>query len=318
MLIFVVYYIYILEITVHRGVFTMDKNTVDMANGIQKKLSDIMARQIKNNLMIIIGCIVYGFGLNMFIKANGLALGGFSGLGLILNYKFGFPVGAFFIIANIPLLLISFKVWGKRYVFNTAVGVVVSSITAEAFSGMSLVVEDPLLPAIYGGLFNGLGIGIVLRGSGTTGGSDILAQLCNKYRGTSLGTFYLCFDACVLMIVAAIYGLTTTLYSMVAVFISSNVVNLVVDGLDSGKQAMIISKHYEEIGDYISHELRRGFTYLHGSGGYTGTGEEVIMCVVNRWQIFRLRNAVNRIDPGAFIIISDAYEVYGAGFKNNK
>ena len=168
MLIFVVYYIYILEITVHRGVFTMDKNSVDMANGIQKNLSDIMARQIKNNLMIIIGCIVYGFGLNMFIKANGLALGGFSGLGLILNYKFDFPVGAFFIIANIPLLIISFKVWGKRYVFNTAVGVVVSSITAEAFSGMSLVVEDPLLPAIYGGLFNGLGIGIVLRGSGTT------------------------------------------------------------------------------------------------------------------------------------------------------
>lgn len=118
MLIFVVYYIYILEITVHRGVFTMDKNSVDMANGIQKKLSDIMARQIKNNLMIIIGCIVYGFGLNMFIKANELALGGFSGLGLILNYKFGFPVGAFFIIANIPLLIISFKVMGQALCFQ--------------------------------------------------------------------------------------------------------------------------------------------------------------------------------------------------------
>lgn len=289
-----------------------------MTDSLQKKRKDIFMRQVKNNLMIVGGCVVYGFGLNMFIKANGLALGGFSGLGLILNYKFGFPIGAFFIIANIPLLIISFKVWGRRYVFNTMVGVIVSSITAEIFAGQALVVDDPLLPAIYGGLFNGLGIGIVLRGSGTTGGSDILAQLCNKYRGTSLGTFYLCFDACVLMIVAVIYGLTTTLYSMVAVFISSNVVNLVVDGLDSGKQAMIISKNYEEIGDYISHELRRGFTYLHGSGGYTGSGEEVIMCVVSRWQIFRLRNAVNRIDPNAFIIISDAYEVYGAGFKNNK
>lgn len=296
----------------------MENTEISAADAMQKKRRDIFMRQVKNNLMIVAGCIVYGFGLNMFIKANGLALGGFSGLGLILNYKFGFPIGAFFIIANIPLLLISFKVWGRRYVFNTMVGVIVSSITAELFAGQALVVDDPLLPAIYGGLFNGLGIGIVLRGSGTTGGSDILAQLCNKYRGTSLGTFYLCFDACVLMIVAVIYGLTTTLYSMVAVFISSNVVNLVVDGLDSGKQALIISKNYEEIGDYISHELRRGFTYLHGSGGYTGSGEEVIMCVVSRWQIFRLRNAVNRIDPNAFIIISDAYEVYGAGFKNNK
>ena len=296
----------------------MENTGIEAAGALQKKRRDIFMRQVKNNLMIVAGCIVYGFGLNMFIKANGLALGGFSGLGLILNYKFGFPIGAFFIIANIPLLIISFKVWGRKYVFNTMVGVIVSSITAEIFAGQALVVDDPLLPAIYGGLFNGLGIGIVLRGSGTTGGSDILAQLCNKYRGTSLGTFYLCFDACVLMIVAVIYGLTTTLYSMVAVFISSNVVNLVVDGLDSGKQAMIISKNYEEIGDYISHELRRGFTYLHGSGGYTGSGEEVIMCVVSRWQIFRLRNAVNRIDPNAFIIISDAYEVYGAGFKNNK
>ena len=296
----------------------MDKKNKTASDALQLKRRDIIIRQIKNNLMIVAGCIVYGFGLNMFIKANGLALGGFSGLGLILNYSFGFPIGAFFILANIPLLIISFKVWASRYVFNTMIGVIVSSLTAELFAGQALVVDDPLLPAIYGGLFNGLGIGIVLRGSGTTGGSDILAQLCNKYRGTSLGTFYLCFDACVLMIVALIYGLTTTLYSMVAVFISSNVVNLVVDGLDSGKQAMIISKHYEEIGDYISHELRRGFTYLHGSGGYTGSGEEVIMCVVSRWQIFRLRNAVNRIDPNAFIIISDAYEVYGAGFRNNK
>lgn len=278
---------------------------------------EILIRQIKNNIMIIVGCIIYGFGINMFIKANGLALGGFSGIGLILNYTFDFPIGVFLVIANIPLIAVSFKIWGKKYVFNTIVGVLVSSFTAELFANQALVVNDPLLPAIYGGLMNGLGIGIVLRGSGTTGGTDILAQLCYKYRGTSLGTFYLCFDTCVLMAVALIYGLTTTLYSMVAVFISSHVVNLVVDGLDSGKQAMIISEHYEEIGYYITNELHRGLTYLHGKGGYAGVNEEIIMCVVSRWQIFRLRNAVNRIDPKAFIIISDAYEVYGMGFKNN-
>jgi uncharacterized membrane-anchored protein YitT (DUF2179 family) len=273
---------------------------------------------MKNILMIILGSFIYGFGINIFIKANGLALGGFSGIGLILNYNFGFSIGAFILLANLPLMIIAYKVWGMKYVFNTIIGVVASSAAVEIFSSLAIVVDDPLMPAIYGGLCSGVGTGIVMRGSGTMGGTDVLAQLSNKYLGTALGSFYLCFDGCVLISVALIYGLTTTLYSLVAVFISSHVVNIVVDGLDSSKQALIISSKYDEIGTYITEDLHRGFTYLHGRGGYRGSDEEIIMCVVSRWQIFRLRNAVHRIDPTSFIIISDAYEVYGMGFRSNK
>lgn len=278
---------------------------------------NLLKKMIKNCIMIITGSFIYGFGINIFIKANGLALGGFSGIGLLINYNFGLPIGLFTLIANIPLLIISFKVWGRKYIIGTLVGVIASSIALDALSVLSLSVDDPLLPAIYGGLCTGVGTGIVMRGGGTLGGTDILAQLCNKYKGTSLGTFYLIFDACVLAAVALMYGLTVTLYSLVTVFMSSTVINKVVDGLDSGKQAFIMSKKPDEIADFITNDLKRGFTFMHGQGGYQRKEMEVIVCVVSRWQIFRLRQGVHHIDPNAFIIINDAHEVYGEGFKHS-
>ena len=272
-------------------------------------------RIIKNSLMIILGSTIDAFGIDAFIKANHLALGGFSGLGLLLNYNFNIPIGAFIFIANIPLLIISWRIWGKKYVLNTLLGVIASSVAIELLSHCTMSFEDPLMPAVYGGLFAGLGIGIVMRAGGTTGGTDILAQICHKYKGISIGSFYLAFDTCVLIAVTVIHGPIITLYSLVAVFISSQVVNYVVDGLDSGRQIFIISEKPDMRGEYIKNDLHRGFTYLHGTGGYKGRERSVILCVVNRWQIFRLRQAITELDPDAFIMISSAHEVYGKGFR---
>lgn len=272
-------------------------------------------RIIKNSLMIILGSAINAFGIDAFIKANKLAIGGFSGLGLLFNYSLHIPIGIFIFVANIPLLLISWKIWGKKYVLNTLLGVISCSISIELLSSLVIDFEDPIMSSVYGGLFAGLGIGIVMRAGGTTGGTDILAQICHKYKGTSLGSFYLVFDTCVMISVAVIYGLKVTLYSLVIVFISSQVINYVVDGLDSGKQAFIISERPELIGDYIKNNLHRGFTYINGTGGYQGRERRVILCVVPRWQIFKLRQAVTEIDANAFIIVSTAYEVYGQGFR---
>lgn len=272
---------------------------------------------IKSFVMIALGCAIFGFGVDYFILANGLAEGGFTGIGLLLHYKFGWSVGAFFIFSNLPLILIGWYFWGQEFVIKTAVGVILSSFFIELFSNFHLTESNLLLPALYGGLLSGLGLGIIIRFGGTTGGADIIARIFNKLFGLSMGRFYLLFDACVLMMVAFIHGLTIALYSVVTVFIASKMVDLVVDGLDSAKQAIIISEHNDQIIKFITNDLDRGLTILGGRGGYHNEPKDVILCVVSRWEIFRLRKEISQIDPKAFIIVSDVYQAYGEGFKNN-
>lgn len=276
-----------------------------------------MKNRVVSFLMIALGCAVFGFGVNYFILANGLAEGGFTGIGLLLHYKFGWSVGAFFMISNTPLILLGWYLWGKEFVVKTIAGVFLSSFFIELFSGYHLVENNLLLPAIYGGLLSGLGLGLVIRFGGTTGGADIIARLINRFWGLSMGRFYLFFDACVLLMVAAIHGLTIALYSVVTVFIASKMVDLIVDGLDSAKQAIIISEKNDRIAEFIANDLDRGFTILSGRGGYCDAPKNVILCVVSRWEIFRLRKEVSEIDPHAFMIVSDVYQAYGEGFKSN-
>lgn len=288
------------------------KKRIDEVKGVKKStFKDILII----NIMIILGCGIYGFGLNYFIVANNLASGGFSGVGLILNYQFGWSIGAFFLISNVPILIISGILWGRSFVWKTLVGVVASSFFADFFSFVSFKEENLLLPAIYGGLLMGVGLGIVMRFGGTTGGTDILARMANQYKGISISGFLISFNIIVLTAVAVIYGLDIALYSMVNTYISSIVLDRVVNGLDSGKQVFIVSVKNEEISKYIIEEMHRGCTLLQGEGAYSHRNMKIIMCVVNRWQIFKLRKGIMNIDPKAFIVISNAYEIYGKGFK---
>ena len=275
-----------------------------------------MKEWVKSTIMIAIGCAIFAFGVDYFLLANGLAEGGFTGIGLLLHYTFGWSVGAFFILSNIPLILLGWKMWGWEFVTKTITGVILSSIFLEAFHTYQLPVDNLLLPALYGGLLSGAGLGLVIRFGGTTGGADIIARITNRYFGISMGRFYLIFDSCVLLMVAAIHGLTIALYSVVTVFISSKVVDLVVDGLDSAKQALIISNHNDRIAEFIANDLDRGFTILNGRGGYCDAQKDVILCVVSRWEIFKLRKTVIEIDPRAFVIISNVNEAFGEGFKS--
>lgn len=274
-----------------------------------------MKEWLKSTAMIALGCAIFAFGVNYFILANGLAEGGFTGIGLLLHYKFGWSVGTFFILSNLPLIVLGWRLWGKEFVIKTATGVLLSSFFIELFSGYQLPVDNLLLPAIYGGLLSGCGLGIVIRFGGTTGGADIIARFLNRFLGISMGRFYLIFDSCVLLMVAIIHGLTIALYSVVTVFIASKVVDLIVDGLDSAKQALIISNQNDRIAEFIANDLDRGFTILSGRGGYCDARKDVILCVVSRGEIFRLRKSVIEIDPQAFVIISNVNEAFGEGFK---
>ncbi|MGI6225310.1 MAG: YitT family protein [Peptococcales bacterium] len=266
-------------------------------------------------VLIIFGSFLYAFGINYFIVANHLAEGGFTGIALILHYKLGWPVGTVILIANIPLLIIALKLWGWEFISKTILGVIASSLFIDLTVGFKLPVDDLLLAALYGGVFTGAGLGIVIRNGGTTGGADIIGRLFNQYRGISMGKFYLIFDFLVISTVAVFFGLTITLYSLVTIFVYSKVADYVIEGLDAANQALIISEHSEKIAQAIDKELERGFTFIKGKGGYQGHDKKIILCVVGKWQIFRLKKLVKNIDPKAFIIVSDVYEALGEGFK---
>jgi len=264
---------------------------------------------------IILGSLLYAFGINYFIIANHLAEGGFTGIALILHYTLDWPVGTVILLGNIPLLLIGWKIWGWEFISKTILGVVATSGFINLTSGFKLPVDDLLLAALYGGVFTGAGLGLVIRNGGTTGGADIIGRLFNHYRGVRMAKFYLVFDFLVISTVAIFFGLTVTLYSLVTIFVFSKVTEYVIEGLDAANQALIISESSEKIAQAIDKELGRGFTFLKGKGGYLGKDKEIILCVVGKWQIFKLKKLVKSIDPKAFVIVSDVYEALGEGFK---
>jgi len=277
-----------------------------------------MKKQLQAGLMIILGSLLYGFGFNYFIAANHLAEGGVSGLALLFYYATNFPVSYFIVLVNIPLLLIGWYLWGLSFVGKSIFGVAATALSIELCSHLQLTVDNLLLPALYGGLVTGAGLGLIIRNGATTGGTDIIGRILNQFFGISMGRFYLLFDMGVLILTAAIHGLEIALYSLVTVYVASKIVDLVIDGLDAAKQAIIISPKTSEILNFIIKDMERGATVLNGRGGYLANPTDVILCVVSRNQIFRLRKGVSEIDPQAFIIISNAYEIYGDGFREHK
>lgn len=271
-------------------------------------------QKLNEIFFIILGSLIYALGLNYFIIANHLAEGGFTGISLILHYKLGLPVGTVILVGNVPLLIIGWKLWGWDFISKTLLGVVTSSLFIDLTSGFQMKVEDLLLAALYGGVVTGVGLGMVLRNGGTTGGADIIARLFNQYFGIRMGKFYLVFDFFVISTIAFFFGLSIALYSLVAIYVFSKVTDYIIDGLDAAHQALIISENIEKIAQAIDQELERGFTFLKGKG-HLHQDKDIILCVVSKWQIFRLKKLVKKIDPKAFVIVSDVYEALGEGFK---
>lgn len=271
-------------------------------------------QKLREIFFIIIGSLLYALGLNYFIIANHLAEGGFTGISLILHYTLGLPVGMVLLVGNLPLLIIGWKLWGWEFVSKTFLGVIATSLFIDLTTGFQMKVENLLLAALYGGFITGAGLGLVLRNGGTTGGADIVGRLFNQYYGVRLGKFYLVFDSLVISTVAFIFGLEIALYSLVAIYVFSKVNDYIIDGLDAARQALIISDKIEKIASAIDQELERGFTFLKGKG-HLHQDKDILLCVVSKWQIFRLKRLVKNIDPKAFIIVSDVYEALGEGFK---
>lgn len=280
-------------------------------------------------VFILAGSICYAVAIGMFSAPNNIAPGGLTGIATLLNYLFDWiDIGTATIVMNIPLIVASWFILNKSMVVRTLCGIVISSVLTDVvqpyvdeFFLSSIVQEggkDPLLVCIFGGALLGLGVGLILRRGGTTGGSEVISRLLEKkYPHMSVGTLILGVDAVVISLSAIVYGqIENALYAVVFVFVGSQIIDRVVYGGRSGKMVMIMSKKQPEITEAIMTKVNRGVTLLKSQGGYSGQDQNTMLVAVRKDEVFRLRKTVFDIDPDAFLMMLTTDEVRGLGFMN--
>ncbi len=267
-----------------------------------------------NFLFIVVGSLLYALGLNAFIVGNHLAEGGFVGLSIVALYKLHIPLGVSYFILNIPVVLLGWRFFGKYFVAKTFLGIVLVSVFSLLTQHFTQPTHDRLLAALYGGVICGLGLGLIFRTGATTGGTDILARVAHHLYGFSMGRLLFAVDVIVIIIVAVVIGKETAMYSLVALFVASRVVDFVIEGVSSSRAAFIISDHWVAIVKAIQDELGRGTTLLSGQGGFTGADKQVVYCVVSRNEVVRLQQLVRQLDDQAFVVLNEVHDVLGEGF----
>lgn len=278
----------------------------------------IFGLKIKNIVFIIIGAAIFSFGLVHFNMQNNLAEGGFTGITLLLYFLFQLDPSYTNLILNIPVFIIGWKLLGRNAFLYTLLGTVSVSVFLWVFQRNQFNIplkEDLTLAALFAGVFIGVGLGIIFRFGGTTGGVDIIARLMNKFTGISMGKTMFTFDAVVITLSLIFYlSYKEAMYTLVAVFIGARVIDFMLEGAYAARGAMIISDLNDEIAKKIMNEMERGVTILSGRGSFTKKERDVLYCVVPKNEIIRLKNVITSVDPHAFVSVSSVNDVLGEGF----
>ncbi|MER2038622.1 MAG: YitT family protein [Solibacillus sp.] len=270
---------------------------------------------IKEYLFVIAGAAVIALGFNVFLFPNQVASGGVSGISTILNGMFGWNAGLVQYAFNIPLFIAGVLILGKKFGFKSLVGTLALPFFVIVTGDWEAWTLNPLLGAIFGGIVVGLGIGLVFKGNASTGGTDLLAQIITKYTGLTLGTSVLLIDGIIAISAAIVFDLEKGLYALIGLYVTTKTIDIVQLGFSQSKMVYIITKNESEVRDAIYREIDRGVTKLPAIGGYTGEERPVLMVVVYQTEFTKLKQVLKTVDPQAFVIVSDAYEVLGEGFK---
>ncbi|MGF6906513.1 YitT family protein [Fusobacterium sp. PH5-44] len=272
-------------------------------------------RIIKDGLLIGIGAFIYAFGLNYFFVANKLADGGLAGISIVLHYLFGLDTAILYFILNIPLILLGYKLIGKKFIIKTFYGTIMTSIAIKVFSNLGAESPDKIIVSIFGGVVMGVGLGIVFLGGGSSGGSDILAKIINKYFKIPIGKAFFIIDFIVLGVIGYLFGKEMFMYTIIGIYVSTKMIDIIQDGIYSSKAVTIISDRSLEIKNAIMEETGRGTTVLKSEGGFSGESKDAIYCVLSRYELSAVKSIVKNIDENAFVIISEVTEVIGEGFE---
>lgn len=272
---------------------------------------------LRDYAQIIVGAVITALGLNLFLIPNRIAAGGVSGLATVIHFLFGIPVGVMMLVFNVPLFVLSTRALGPHFGVRTLVGMGVLSMAVDLLPVPALT-SDLLLATVYGGLITGLGMGLVFRAQGTTGGTDLAASLLSHYLPISVGQALLATDFFVITLAGIVFNAELAMYALLTLFLSSRVIDIVQEGLGYARAAMIVTNKPDQVAQAILYKMERGVTALQARGMYSGEQREVLYSVVSRPELARLKEIVHDLDPRAFIIIHEVHEVLGEGFKEPK
>ena len=267
-------------------------------------------------LGIMAGCLIAAASINLFVVPSSLLTGGVTGIAIIFYFLAGLPIGIQTLVYNVPLLIASYKLLGKKYTIDVVIGTVMFSFALDAtkfLSGM-LPLDDLMLASIYGGIFNGIGYGIVFRMNGSTGGFDILGAIFKKYYSMDIGSVIFGFNCLIVAVAGGLFSISSAMFTLICMYVTSQMTNKIIDGFNQRKAILIISDRAKDIADGIIADIGRGVTFLNGEGAYTGDSKKIIMVVVSMTQIAKIKIVVNTVDRNAFMMILAASEVQGRGF----
>ncbi|MFA4884828.1 MAG: YitT family protein [Desulfotomaculaceae bacterium] len=274
---------------------------------------------IINLLLILAGTLLVALSLNTIYIPHGLLAGGITGLALVLFYLFKIPIFLSIILLNIPVFWWGAREINRSFLFYSLAGTIALSAQLPATQGYLPIPQiDLILAAIYGGAISGAGFGLVFRGQGSTGGTDIVAVILRKKKSLGIGEVAFYSNLLVITISLLFFPLNTGLYTIISMFVTGKIIDVVITGLNTSKSVIIVSNQSSQIGGRIINELHRGVTYFAGAGGFTQKEKTVVNCVVHRFELARLKSIVTEVDPDAFMYISDASEVLGKGFSRGK
>jgi len=272
-----------------------------------------------NTVYDLIASFGWMVGVSLFAAPNGIAPGGIWGISVLLNYLFRLPIGTMSLLFNVPLLILAYRVLGRTFVVRTLRTLLCYTILTDViFANPSMIYRgDPLLAALYGGIFSGAGTALIFMHGSTSGGTDIVNRLIQrKYPHLSAGQISMVLNAVVMCLAAIVYrNINAALYGLIYSFSSSRVMDTILNGIDMGKCVLVVTRRPQEISRHIIEELHRSATILDGKGAYLQDEVSVLMCVVRKPQFYRLKKFVAQCDPGAFVVITDATQIIGRGFR---
>lgn len=282
---------------------------------------DQVFKSMKNTrdyLLITLGALIQAVSLRLFLIPANLASGGVSGIAQLINHFTDWQIGLMVLVGNIPLFLLGWRfLGGRKFIIRTALAVATFSFFVDALAyylPVEGITDDILLNSLYGAVVGGIGFGIVYRGQGTSGGSDILARILNRWRGIPITQSYMIVDSAVILAAGFIFGWKEALYALITLYVSGIVTETAAQGLSVVRTALIITSEPQAVSQRIFEILERGVTLLPAKGAYTGEERTMLYCVVTRPETIRLKHIVNEADPHAFMVIGQAHEALGEGF----
>lgn len=287
---------------------------------IKKAVRSERGRQIRNYILqwlqLFVGAVIASIGLELFLIPNQVIDGGVVGLSIMGHFMVeGVPFGIFLVVLNIPFLYIGYKHIGKNFAISTVIAVIMLSLCSEVAADFDKVTNDPFLAAIFGGIIDGIGVGIIMRAGGSLDGTEIVAIIADKHSPFSVGEVVMFINLFILSGAGLLFGWDKAMYSLVAYFVIAKMIDVVTKGLDETYAVMIVTKDPIEVTDELNRQLGRGVTILHGQGGYTKLPKEILYCVVNRLEVTKVKEIVLSMDENAFVTINSVHDIVGGRFK---